>query len=158
MLACVGLWFPTAVGHVPVDWAAKVSANPLEAQFQLPNAVLGQLIVAIAIAEGLRARLVYSEGHVPGEHGFDPMGFIPNYCDTPEKCAPPRPRALGMGWGRLGHFRGPRRPALTPRPLLPLRMREMKLKELKHCRIAMIASIGMIAQLLVKGSIWPFIN
>ena len=34
----------------------------------------------------------------------------------------------------------------------------MKLKELKHCRIAMIASIGMIAQLLVKGSIWPFIN
>ena len=102
MLACVGLWFPTAVGHVPVDWAAKVSANPLEAQFQLPNAVLGQLIVAIAIAEGLRARLVYSEGHVPGEHGFDPMGFIPNYCNTPEKCAPPRGRWGGVDSATFG--------------------------------------------------------
>lgn len=152
MLACVGLWFPTAVGHVPVDWAAKVSANPLEAQYQLPNAVLGQLVVAIAIAEGLRARLVYSDGHVPGEHGFDPIGFIPNYCNTPEKCAPPR-------WGGVDSatFGAPTSPCAHS-AALPPRMREMKLKELKHCRIAMIASIGMIAQLLVKGSIWPFIN
>ncbi|OUW45970.1 MAG: hypothetical protein CBD47_07535 [Synechococcus sp. TMED187] len=42
-----------------------------------------------------------------GEHGFDPMGFIPKYCDTPEK------------------------------------MKLMKLKEIKHGRIAMIAVAGL---------------
>merc|ERR1711924_438104 len=32
-----------------------------------------------------RARFIYGADNVPGEHGFDPMGFLPKFCDTPEK-------------------------------------------------------------------------
>ena len=50
-----------------------------------------------------RPRLTLTLTLPTGDHGFDPMGFIPKFCDTPEK------------------------------------MELMKLKELKHARIAMIA-------------------
>merc|ERR1712083_46913 len=95
MLACVGFVFPVAVGKLPVAWTADVSTNPLVAQYQLPDSV-------------------------PGEHGFDPLGFIPKFCDTPEKMA------------------------------------EMKLKELKHCRIAMIAVTGAFSQIAYTGTLYPF--
>ena len=75
--------------------------------WQLPPAVLYQLLFSIAIAEGLRAQIIFKSDSVAGEHGFDPMGFIPKYCDTPEK------------------------------------MKLMKLKEIKHGRIAMIAVAGL---------------
>jgi len=119
MLATVGFVFPALFGKIPVDWAADVSTNPLVAQYQLPDVVLGQLFVSIAVAEGIRASIIYKEDSVPGEHGFDPMGFIPKFCDTPEKMA------------------------------------LMKLKELKHGRIAMIAVTGFFFQLQITGSAWP---
>jgi len=119
MLATVGFVFPALFGKIPVDWAADVSTNPLVAQYQLPDVVLGQLFVSIAVAEGIRASIIYKEDSVPGEHGFDPMGFIPKFCDTPEKMA------------------------------------LMKLKELKHGRIAMIAVTGFFFQLQITGSVWP---
>jgi len=84
MLALVGFVFPSMFGKLPVDWAADVSTNPLVAQYQLPDQIYAQLFVSIAIAEGIRAKYVYSDSP-PGEHGFDPMGFIPKFCDTPEK-------------------------------------------------------------------------
>jgi len=121
MLAFVGFIFPALVGKLPVSWAEDVSVNPLVAQYQLPDVVVAQLFVSIAIAEGIRASIIYKEDSVPGEHGFDPLGFIPKFCDTPEK------------------------------------MELMKLKELKHCRIAMIAVTGMFFQLQIMGSIWPFL-
>jgi len=121
MLAFVGFIFPALVGKLPVSWAEDVSVNPLVAQYQLPDVVVAQLFVSIAIAEGIRASIIYQEDSVPGEHGFDPLGFIPKFCDTPEK------------------------------------MELMKLKELKHCRIAMIAVTGMFFQLQIMGSIWPFL-
>jgi len=121
MLAFVGFIFPALVGKLPVSWAEDVSVNPLVAQYQLPDVVVAQLFVSIAIAEGIRASIIYQEDSVPGEHGFDPLGFIPKFCDTPEK------------------------------------MELMKLKELKHCRIAMIAVTGMFFQLQITGSIWPFL-
>jgi len=86
MLACVGFIFPAVVGKVPGGMFDGVSTNPLIAQYQLPDAVLLQLMFAIALAEGLRAQKVYSDSP-PGEHGFDPMGFLPKFCDTPEKLA-----------------------------------------------------------------------
>ncbi len=148
MLATVGFVFPSLVGKLPVGWAADVSTNPIAAQYevraassaspcptsslracvyrvrgrrdlsaprseralaprQLPPAVLYQLLFSIAIAEGLRAQIIFKSDSVAGEHGFDPMGFIPKYCDTPEK------------------------------------MKLMKLKEIKHGRIAMIAVAGL---------------
>jgi len=84
MLAMVGFVFPSIFGKIPVDWAADVSTNPLIAQYQLPDQIYAQLFVSMAIAEGVRAKYVYSDS-APGEHGFDPMGFIPKFCDTPEK-------------------------------------------------------------------------
>jgi len=118
MLAVVGFVFPTIFGKLPVDWAADVSTNPIAAQYQLPGEVYTQLFLSMAVAEGIRASYVYSDSP-PGEHGFDPLGFIPAFCDTPEKMA------------------------------------DMKLKELKHGRIAMIAITGMWFQLMITGSVYP---
>eukprot|EP00966_Prymnesium_polylepis_P289271 6681952-Prymnesium_polylepis.1 len=61
MLACVGFIFPAVVGKVPGGMFDGVSTNPLIAQYQLPDAVLLQLMFAIALAEGLRAQKVYSD-------------------------------------------------------------------------------------------------
>jgi hypothetical protein len=119
MLATVGFVFPSLVGKLPVGWAADVSTNPIAAQYELPPAVLYQLLFSIAIAEGLRAQIIFKSDSVAGEHGFDPMGFIPKYCDTPEK------------------------------------MKLMKLKEIKHGRIAMIAVAGFYVQLMLGKGIWP---
>jgi len=87
MLAVVGFVFPSIFGKLPVEWTASVSTEPLTAQYQLPDVVLGQLALSIAIAEGIRASIIYKEDSVPGEHGFDPAGFIPKFCNTPEKMA-----------------------------------------------------------------------
>jgi len=119
MLATVGFLFPAVIGRLPGGIYDGVSLNPLEAQFQLPDGVLGQLAFSIAIAEGLRATKVYSDAP-PGEHGFDPLGFLPKYCDTPEK------------------------------------LMLMKEKEIKHCRIAMIAVTGMFFQIQITGHLEPF--
>jgi len=119
MLACVGFLFPAAVGKVPIDWTADVSTNPLLAQYQLPDAVLAQLFVAIAIAEGVRAKIIFTEDREPGDHGFDPIGFLPKFCDTPEKLA------------------------------------RMKLRELVHARLAMIAITGMFFQISLTGHLVP---
>jgi len=67
MLATVGFITPSALGKI-VNF--DVSTNPLEAQYQLPGPVLAQLFVFMAVCEGLRSRIIYSEGGVPGEH-FD---------------------------------------------------------------------------------------
>lgn len=85
MLACVGFVAPSVFGKLNVPWTADVSTDPLTAQYQLPGVVLAQLGVSIAIAEAIRASIIYKEGSIPGEHGFDPAGFIPKYCNTPEK-------------------------------------------------------------------------
>ena len=65
--------------------------------------------------------LLFVHCGVAGEHGFDPAGFIPKFCDTPEKMA------------------------------------TMKLKEITHCRAAMIAFIGFVFQDAVTGHVWPLI-
>ena len=122
MLAVVGFVFPALVGKLPVDWAADVSVNPLIAQYQLPPVVLGQLFVSMAVAEGIRASIIYKAGAVPGEHGFDPMGFLPKYCDTPEK------------------------------------MQTMKLKEITHCRLAMLAFGGMVTQAVAVSDKFPYMG
>jgi len=122
MLACVGMVAPAIFGKLPVPWTADVSTNPLIAQSQLPDAVFYQLVVTMLIAEGLRSRIIYAEDSVPGEHGFDPLGFITGFkLDDPEK------------------------------------MKVMKTKEVLNGRLAMIAWVGMYAQLQVTGHIWPLI-
>lgn len=87
MLAVVGFVWPSIFGKLNVEWAASVSTEPLTAQYQLPGVVLGQLALSMAIAEGIRSTIIYKEDSVPGEHGFDPAGFIPKFCNTPEKMA-----------------------------------------------------------------------
>jgi len=121
MLATVGFVFPATFGKLPVDWAADVSTNPIAAQYQIPPVILAQLLASMAIAEGLRAQIIYKSQNEPGDHGFDPMGFIPKFCDTPEKMA------------------------------------LMKLKELKHGRIAMIAITGFWFQLMLFGEVYPIL-
>ena len=65
MVASVGMVFPGLFGKIPGGMFDDVSLNPLVAQYQLPDAVLGQLVFAIAIAEGLRAQKVFSDAE-PG--------------------------------------------------------------------------------------------
>lgn len=119
MMATVGMIFPAIFGKWPGGVYDNVSLNPLEAQYQLPDGVLAQLVFGIAIAEGLRAQKVFSDAE-PGAHGLDPLGFLQSkYCDTPEK------------------------------------LMEMKEKEIKHCRLAMIAVTGQFFQIAVTGHLWP---
>lgn len=87
MLAVVGFVFPSIFGKLPVDWTANIAIEPLVAQYQLPGVVLGQLLFSMAVAEGIRASIIYKPDSVPGEHGFDPLGFIPKFCNSPEKMA-----------------------------------------------------------------------
>ena len=76
MLATVGMIFPAFFGKLPASWMADVSVNPLEAQYQLPEAVFYQVVISIFIAEGLRSRIVFGDkGNAPGDHGFDPFNF-----------------------------------------------------------------------------------
>ena len=71
MVASVGMIFPAVFGKFPGGQFDGVSLNPLEAQYQLPDAVVGQLFFAIAIAEGLRAQKVYSDAE-PGDRAPRP--------------------------------------------------------------------------------------
>ena len=64
-------------------------------------------------------RQVFGPDYTPGDHGFDPFGFVPAYCNTPEK------------------------------------MMEMKTKEIRNGRLAMIAIVGMLIQQAVTGHVWP---
>jgi len=121
MLATVGFVWPSIFGKII---RADVPLDPLQAQYQLPNEILTQLIISIFIAEGLRARIVYTAGNPPGEHFDDELKgkLIKTFkLDTPEA------------------------------------MMEMKTKEIKHCRLAMIAIVGMFAQDTITGSIWPLV-
>lgn len=86
MLASVGFIFPAMFGKLNAPWTAGVSVNPIEAQYQLPGEVYSQLFVSMAIAEGLRSRIIFKEDSVPGEHGFDPLNYIKTFgLDDPEK-------------------------------------------------------------------------
>jgi len=122
MFATVGFIAPALFGKLSP--CAAVSSNPLEAQYQLPPAVLVQVAISIGIAEGLRSRIVFSGDGVPGEHFDEPLKqrLITTFkLDTPEA------------------------------------MMDMKTKEIAHCRLAMIAVLGMFAQEAITGSIWPLI-
>lgn len=77
MLATVGFIAPAVFGKLPVAWTEGVSTNPIEAQYQLPPEIFGQLIASMFIAEGLRAQIVFGGDRAPGDHGFDPFNISP---------------------------------------------------------------------------------
>lgn len=77
MLATVGFVAPALFGKLPVAWTADVSTNPLEAQYQLPPEVFYQVAISIFVAEGLRAQIIFGKDNTPGDHGFDPLGWLP---------------------------------------------------------------------------------
>jgi len=84
MLATVGFIAPSAFGKII---AADVPLDPLAAQYALPGEILAQLFVSIAIAEGLRSRILFSDG-VVGEHLDDATkaNLIKTFqLETPEK-------------------------------------------------------------------------
>uniref|UniRef100_A0A6V2S9D8 Light harvesting protein n=1 Tax=Emiliania huxleyi TaxID=2903 RepID=A0A6V2S9D8_EMIHU len=121
MLATVGFVFPKLFGKLPVDWAKDISLNPLEAQYQIPPVALGQIAISIAIAEGLRSRIVFSNDpdYVVGDHGF----------------------GAGMLKGKS-----------------EAQVKDMKMKELAHCRLAMVAITGMFFQTAITGSLYPLVD
>jgi len=121
MFATVGMVAPSYFKIVNVD---GLSADPLTAQYELPSEITVQVFLAIAVAEGLRSRIVYGGDQEPGEH-----------------------------------FTGQFRDDLIKRFRLdtPEAMMQMKTKEIKHCRLAMIAVTGMFFQQTLTGSIWPLI-
>ena len=47
------------VGKLPVDWNEAVSTNPIAAQYELPPQILAQLFLSMAVAEGLRAQVIF---------------------------------------------------------------------------------------------------
>jgi len=122
MFATVGMIAPAVFGKLSP--CADVSSNPLIAQYELSSPVLVQVAFSIAIAEGLRSRIVFGEGGVPGEHLNEDLK------------------------ARL---------VTTFKLETPEAMMEMKTKEIAHCRLAMIAWVGMFAQEAVTGHIWPLI-
>ena len=65
MLAVVGFFWPSTFGQLI---AGDYSANPLQAQYELPSEVLAQVVVSVFIAESLRAQIVYRGDREPGEH------------------------------------------------------------------------------------------
>jgi len=120
MLAVVGWTFPAVFGPIFAPAGSDISLDPLVAQYQLSPAVLGQLFVSMAIAEGLRAQKVFDPNVPVGEHGFGvEFAIKQKWIDTPEKLA------------------------------------TMKLKEIKHCRLAMIAITGMFFQQALTGHVYP---
>jgi len=66
MFAVVGMVWPTWFGKISTCEA--VSSNPLAAQYELPDPVFTQVAVSIAIAEGLRSRIVFGGDGAVGEH------------------------------------------------------------------------------------------
>lgn len=66
MLATVGMIWPAKFFSIQPG----VSVDPLQAQYELPEGVLVQLLVAMAIAEGLRSSIIFSGKAGVGEH-FD---------------------------------------------------------------------------------------
>jgi len=122
MFATVGLVAPALFGKLAP--CADVSSNPLVAQYELSSPVLTQVAFSIAIAEGLRSRIIFGGDGVPGEHLGDDLKarLISTFkLETPEA------------------------------------MMAMKTKEIAHCRLAMIAFVGMVAQESITGHIWPLI-
>jgi light-harvesting complex I chlorophyll a/b binding protein 1 len=96
MLATVGFIFPAVFGKLPVSWTADVSVNPLEAQYQLPDAVFYQVVISIFIAEALRSRIVFgNKGNAPGDHGFDPFNFTRGM--TPEQLKVMKTKEINNG-------------------------------------------------------------
>ena len=122
MFATVGMVAPALFGKLSP--CADVSSNPLVAQYELPTPVLIQVAFSIAIAEGLRSRVVFGEGGEIGEHLNEDLKarLVTTFkLDTPEA------------------------------------MMDMKTKEIAHCRLAMIAFVGMLFQEAITGHIWPLI-
>lgn len=64
MLAAAGFVAPELF-RFRTEWSPRA----LEAQFQVPVEVWGQIAFAIAIAEGLRSQFIFKPDMVPGEHG-----------------------------------------------------------------------------------------
>jgi len=119
MLAVVGFFWPSTFGQLI---AGDYSANPLQAQYELPSEVLAQVVVSVFIAESLRAQIVYRGDREPGEHFGAELtaNLIKTWkLDTPEA------------------------------------MMAMKTKEIKHCRLAMIAITGIFFQQTLCNGVWP---
>jgi len=75
MLAAAG-FLATDIGlRIPGPVYGAVSSRALEAQFQVPMEAWAQIGISVAISEGIRSQNVFKEDHVPGDHGFDPLGF-----------------------------------------------------------------------------------
>jgi len=127
MLATVGMIFPKVIGKLPgVEWVKDVSTDPLEAQFQLPPQIYAQVLGSIFIAEALRSRIIFGNKE----------GYVPGEHPSP----------LTGGKVFDGGF---------TRNMSPEELMVMKTKEINNGRLAMIAVIGMYAQLKVTGGIWP---
>lgn len=43
----------------------------------MPVEVWSQIAIFVAIVEGLRSQIIFKPDAVPGDHGFDPLGFKP---------------------------------------------------------------------------------
>jgi len=123
MLAVVGMIFPATFFHAP--WADSLAlTKPLEVQYQLPAEVTAQLFVSMAIAEGIRAKIIFGGEAEVGEH-----------LDATTKARLIKAFKLET----------------------PEAMAAMKTKEIKHCRLAMIAFIGMVAAEVTTGKLPPFL-
>jgi len=84
----------------------EYSARALEAATEVPVEVHGQIAVFVLIVEGLRSQIIYKDGAIPGDHGFDPLGFKEKFCKTPAamECAPaPLPAHTTHAGGRCLH-------------------------------------------------------
>jgi hypothetical protein len=61
----------------------EYSANALLAQQEVPVEVWSQIAIFVAVVEGLRSQIIYKPDSVPGDHGFDPLGFQQKFANSP---------------------------------------------------------------------------
>merc|ERR1711871_94428 len=85
MIATLGWIFPEVVGTLP--GRGDFPRQALEAQayiFDKYPEIAYQILFSVAISEGIRSQIIFKPDHVPGEVGFDPLGFKAKFCKTPE--------------------------------------------------------------------------
>ena len=61
----------------------EYSSNALLAQQEVPVEVWSQIAIFVTIVEGLRSQIIFKPDAVPGDHGFDPLGFKQKFANSP---------------------------------------------------------------------------
>ena len=78
------MWGTAHAVHLPLGALLIWRAPCVWRRYQLPDQIVVQLFVSMAIAEGMRARVIYGQDRPAGDHGLDPLGIMKKIGASPE--------------------------------------------------------------------------